>query len=96
MRYLDDGCLEISNNVAERAIRPLALGRKNYLFAGSDARWRALVRPAQTASASSCPGTSPSAHLRAPPPERLRSKSSKNNRSRWQDLRFRTIGVHSY
>jgi hypothetical protein len=37
-RYLDDGTLEISNNVAERAIRPPALGRKNYLFAGSDER----------------------------------------------------------
>ena len=36
-RYLDDGQLEISNNAAERAIRPLALGRKNYMFAGSDA-----------------------------------------------------------
>ena len=35
-RYLNDGTLEISNNAAERAIRPLALGRKNYLFAGSD------------------------------------------------------------
>jgi transposase len=35
-RYLDNGTLEISNNTAERAIRPLALGRKNYLFAGSD------------------------------------------------------------
>jgi hypothetical protein len=35
-RYCDDGRLEMSNNAAERAIRPLALGRKNYLFAGSD------------------------------------------------------------
>jgi transposase len=35
-RYVDDGRLEMSNNVAERAIRPLTLGRKNYLFAGSD------------------------------------------------------------
>jgi len=35
--YLDDGRLEIDNNAAERAIRPLALGRKNWLFAGSDA-----------------------------------------------------------
>ena len=34
--YLDDGRLEIDNNAAERSIRPLALGRKNYLFAGSD------------------------------------------------------------
>src|SRR3954452_20808104 len=35
-RYLADGRLEISNNTAERAIRPLALGRKNWIFAGSD------------------------------------------------------------
>jgi hypothetical protein len=35
-RYTTDGRLEICNNAAERAIRPLALGRKNYLFAGSD------------------------------------------------------------
>ena len=36
-RYLADGRLEIDNNAAERSIRPVALGRKNYLFAGSDA-----------------------------------------------------------
>ena len=35
-RYTTDGRLQICNNAAERAIRPLALGRKNYLFAGSD------------------------------------------------------------
>src|SRR6202522_819131 len=35
-RYVSDGRLEMSNNAAERAMRPLALGRKNYLFAGSD------------------------------------------------------------
>ncbi len=33
--YLYDGVLEIDNNLVENAIRPLALGRKNYLFAGS-------------------------------------------------------------
>lgn len=33
--YLLDGSLEIDNNLVENAIRPLALGRKNYLFAGS-------------------------------------------------------------
>jgi hypothetical protein len=36
-RYLDDGRLEISNNAAENQIRPVALGRKNWLFSGSDA-----------------------------------------------------------
>ena len=35
-RYRDDGHLEIDNNIAERAIRGIALGRKNWLFAGSD------------------------------------------------------------
>ena len=34
--YLDDGCIAIDNNAAERAIGPLALGRKNHLFAGSE------------------------------------------------------------
>jgi transposase len=34
--YLYDGNLEIDNNLAENAIRPITLGRKNYLFAGSD------------------------------------------------------------
>ena len=37
IRYRDDGRIEIDNNAAERALRAVALGRKNYLFAGSDA-----------------------------------------------------------
>jgi transposase len=36
-RYRGDGRIEIDNNAAERALRAVALGRKNYLFAGSDA-----------------------------------------------------------
>jgi hypothetical protein len=36
-RYADDGTLEIDNNAAERALRVVALGRKNFLFCGSDA-----------------------------------------------------------
>ena len=36
-RFIDDGRLEIDNSAAERALRAVALGRKNYLFAGSDA-----------------------------------------------------------
>ena len=35
-RYRDDGKIEIDNNAAERALRAVALGRKNYLFAGAD------------------------------------------------------------
>ena len=33
--YLENGFLEIDNNSAERSMRPIALGRKNYLFMGS-------------------------------------------------------------
>jgi transposase len=36
-RYCNDGRIEIDNNAAERALRCVALGRKNYLFGGSDA-----------------------------------------------------------
>jgi transposase len=36
MRYVDDGRLEIDNNAAERELRAVVLGRRNYLFAGSD------------------------------------------------------------
>ncbi len=36
-RYCDDGRIEIDNSAAERALRAVAVGRKNYLFAGSDA-----------------------------------------------------------
>lgn len=35
LRYLEDGRLAIDNNAAERALRPVAVGRKNWLFAGS-------------------------------------------------------------
>lgn len=35
-RYCADGRIEIDNNTAERSIRPIVLGRRNYLFAGSD------------------------------------------------------------
>ena len=36
VRFSDDGRIEIDNNAAERALRCVAIGRKNYLFAGSD------------------------------------------------------------
>jgi transposase len=40
--FLEDGRVELDNNTVERAIRPITLGRKNHLFAGSDGgarRW---------------------------------------------------------
>ena len=42
-RYLDDGDLAIDNNAAENALRTIAVGRKNWLFAGSDRGGRAAA-----------------------------------------------------
>jgi transposase len=43
-RYVDDPMLEIDNNLSERTLRMVVIGRKNYMFAGSEAgAWRAAV-----------------------------------------------------
>jgi transposase len=50
-RFLDDGRTELDTNPVERAIRPVALGRKNHLFAGSDGgghRWAVLCSLIET------------------------------------------------
>jgi len=50
--FLSDGRIELDNNIVERAIRPIALGRKNHLFAGSDggaARWAVIASLLATA-----------------------------------------------
>jgi hypothetical protein len=41
--YLDHGILELDNTAAERGVRAIALGRKNYLFVGSDAGGKAAA-----------------------------------------------------
>jgi transposase len=43
-RYVDDGSLEIDNSAAERALRAVAIGRKNYLFMGADSGGGVLRR----------------------------------------------------
>jgi len=64
VRYADDGLIEIDNSAAERALRGVALGRKNYLFAGSDAGGeRAAVFYALIGSAR-LNGLDPEAYLR--------------------------------
>jgi len=42
-RHLDHGFLELDNNTAERAMRSMAVGRKNYLFLGSQTGGRAAA-----------------------------------------------------
>ena len=41
--YLDNGILDLDNNAAERGMRAIALGRKNYLFVGSEAGGKAAA-----------------------------------------------------
>lgn len=64
IRYADDGRLEIDNNVAERSIRPLALGRKNYLFAGSDAGGERAAAIYSLIGTAKLNGLDPEAYLR--------------------------------
>ena len=64
MRYVDDGRIEMDNNAAERALRGVSLGRKNYLFMGSDAggeRAASLYSLMETAKLN---GLDPEAYLR--------------------------------
>jgi len=61
--FLDDGRIEIDNNTVERSIRPLALTRKNALFAGSDGgaeHWAVLASLIETAKLN---GIDPQAYL---------------------------------
>ena len=63
IRFLDDGRIELDSNAVERAIRPIALGRKNHLFAGSDGggdHWAILTSIIETAMMN---GVDPEAYL---------------------------------
>jgi hypothetical protein len=63
-RYVADGRLEPDNNPVERAIRPLAIGRKNWLFAGSDAGGRRAAAVASLIATAKLNGLDPEAYLR--------------------------------
>ena len=63
-RFLHDGRIELDTNPVERAIRPVALGRKNHLFAGSDGggdRWAIVCSLIETCKLN---GVEPYAYLR--------------------------------
>jgi transposase len=64
VRYCDDGRLEIDNNAAERALRTVALGRKNYLFAGSDAGGQRAAALYSLIGSANLNGLDPEAYLR--------------------------------
>jgi len=62
-RYVDDGNIEIDNNPIEREIRPVALGRKNYLFAGSDAGGERAAMMYSLINTAKLNGVEPEAYL---------------------------------
>jgi transposase len=64
-RFIDDGTIEIDNNAAERAIRPIALGRKNWLFAGSDKGGERAAGVLSLIETAKLNGLDPEAYLRA-------------------------------
>lgn len=64
LRFCDDGLLEIDNNAAERALRAVALGRKNYLFAGSDAGGERAAAMYSLIGSAKLNGVDPEAYLR--------------------------------
>ena len=81
-RYLDDGRLEIDNGVAERALRGVAVGRRNWLFAGSLAggeRAASLYTVIETAKAN---GVEPQAYIA----DVLAKLASGWPAARWDDL----------
>ena len=63
-RYGDDGRIEIDNNAAERALRAVALGRKNYLFYGSDAGGERAAAIYSLIGTAKLNGLDPEAYLR--------------------------------
>ncbi len=64
VRYGDDGRIEIDNNAAERTLRAVALGRKNYLFAGSDAGGDRAAAIYSLIGSAKLNGLDPEAYLR--------------------------------
>ena len=63
-RYVEDGTIAIDNNPVERAMRPVALGRKNWLFAGSDAGGRRAAAIYSLIGTAKLNGLDPEAYLR--------------------------------
>jgi transposase len=65
VRYTEDGRLEMTNNAAERAIRPVAIGRKNWTFAGSDDGGRRAAVMYTLIETAKLNGIDPEAYLRS-------------------------------
>jgi hypothetical protein len=69
--FLTDGRVGIDNNAAERAVRPIGIGRKNWLFAGSDAGGETLADALTLIETAKLAGVNPEAWLADHPINRL-------------------------
>jgi transposase len=61
--FLEDGRVAIDNNPAERAMRPIGIGRKNWLFAGSDSGGETLAKAMTIIETAKLSGLDPQAYL---------------------------------
>jgi transposase len=61
--FLEDGRVAIDNNAAERALRPIGIGRKNWLFAGADTGAETLARAMTIIETAKMNGIDPQAYL---------------------------------
>lgn len=61
--FLDDGRVAIDNNAAERALRPIGVGRRNWLFAGADTGAETLARAMTIIETAKMNGIDPQAYL---------------------------------
>lgn len=61
--FLEDGRVAIDNNAAERGMRPIGVGRRNWLFAGSDTGGETLARAMTVIETAKMNGLDPQAYL---------------------------------
>jgi hypothetical protein len=84
--FLEDGRVAIDNNPAERGMRPLGVGRRNWLFAGSDAGGETLARALTLIETAKMNGLDPQALSRRPAGPHLRSQDQPAARTAAMEL----------
>jgi transposase len=96
VRYTTDGDLAIDNNAAERAIRPLTIGRKNYLFFGSDTGGRTAAILYSLVASAKRNGLDPFVYLRdvlARIGSTPQSQLDQFLPDRWRDRQFKELAT---
>jgi transposase len=89
LMFLRDGRVPIDNNVCERAIRPVAIGRKNWLFAGSVSGAKAAAVLYTLVESAKATGVDPRAYLEA-----VLSRANQTHPSRLHELTPWHLAIH--